>query len=510
MQFLMLKDYVSALEKEGLLVECQLSAQRLEAPIAFLTCNTKELQNDALFVCKGAHFKEEYLAYALENGAVAFVSERAYPAFAGRGILVSDIRRTMAVLAPVSTDRAVDKLVKIGVTGTKGKSTTAYYMRAILDDWMRATDKPDSAVISSIDTYDGIVNIESHLTTPEPIELHHHFENAVKSGISHLVMEVSSQALKYGRVLGVNYEIACYTNIGVDHISPVEHADFEDYFAAKKKIFDQCAVGCINLDDTHGAEVLRYAEGKCRTITFGTDASADVLCRHIEKRADGIYFDVRLPDGTEDTFSITMPGLFNVSNALCAIAASVATGVPTAYIKSGLRRARASGRMQAYTSADGEITVLVDYAHNRMSFEALYESVRAEYPGAAIITVFGCPGNKAQLRRHDLGELAGQNSAHVIITEEDSGEEPFENIAADIAREVARQKCPCTVIEDRGAAIASAILEHPLGKKIILVTGKGEETRQKRGTLYIDCPSDVEYTEQYLAEYDSRVLAAAR
>jgi UDP-N-acetylmuramoyl-L-alanyl-D-glutamate--2,6-diaminopimelate ligase len=154
--------------------------------------------------------------------------------------------------------------------------------------------------------------------------------------------------------------------------------------------------------------------------------------------------------------------------------------------------------MQVYESRDKQVVVLVDYAHNRMSFEALYRSSKLEYPDYERISIFGCPGNKAYLRRKDLGELSGQNCAFVYITEEDSGEEPFGHIAADIAQYVT---CPHLILEDRGECIRRAILEGT-GKRLILLTGKGEETRMKRGTAYVDHPSDVELTQTYLAQYD--------
>ena len=200
-----------------------------------------------------------------------------------------------------------------------------------------------------------------------------------------------------------------------------------------------------------------------------------------------------------------MPGLFNVQNALCAIAVCLTLGIPTEAIRKGLVTARAAGRMEVFTSRDSRVVALVDYAHNRMSFGALYDSVAKEYPDKTVITVFGCPGGKAYLRRKDLGELSGKHSALVIITEEDSGEEPFARIASDIAANIEAEQGRYVICEDRGEAIRLAICENG-SDKIILITGKGRETRQKRGTLYIETPSDVEYVERYLAEYDDSTV----
>lgn len=502
----LLKDYISELEAAGLLVDTDVSAVSGSSEIKDLTFDTREMKEGALFVCKGAHFKREYLETAYNNGAVAYVSEIVYDGCKNR-VIVSDIRRAMSILAVKFFDDAPSKLVSVGITGTKGKSTTAYYLRNILNLYLADSGKPDCAVISSIDTYDGIVNKESHLTTPEAIDLFRHFDNAVSTGISHLVMEVSSQALKYGRVDGINFDVACFNNIGLDHISPAEHESFEDYYAAKLKLLDTCKVACINSDDEHSPETLSYADGKCRVITYGSHEDDTVYCEYAEKREDGIYFRVRTPE-YDDVLSITMPGMFNVSNALAAVAMSYVLGIPAKYVKSGLRTARASGRMQVYTSEDSRVVVVVDYAHNRMSFEALYNAVGIEYPSRDVITIFGCPGSKAFLRRHDLGELAGKNSDYVIITEEDSGEEPFDNIASDIAVNVAAENCRYDIIENRGEAIRRGIIDYGSRPRIILITGKGEETRQKRGTKYIDCPSDVDYTLSCLKEYNAAVLAS--
>ncbi len=502
----LLSEYIEALSQKGLLVDSEVDASTAAREIACLTYDTRELTSDALFVCKGIHFKPEYAAMAVQGGAAALVSERRYDG-ASPFIIVTDVRDAMACLAPIFYNDAPSKVTSVGITGTKGKSTTAYYLRAIINEYMASEGRPECAVISSIDTYDGVERFESHLTTPEIFDLYRHFDNAAKSGIEHLVMEVSSQALKYGRTAGVKFDVACFMNIGTDHISPVEHADFEDYFSSKLKIFDNCKTACINTDSDFADRILSYADGKCRVVTFGSDPADTVYCEKIEKRGDAIYFKVRTPE-FEDELHITMPGIFNVSNALAAIAMSYVLGIPPKHVKSALTTARAGGRMQIYKSRDEKVVALVDYAHNKMSFEALFSSVKVEFPGKSIIAVFGCPGGKAYLRRHDLAVAADADCDYIILTEEDSGEEPFDNIAKDIASNI--ERCDYSIIENRGDAIEKAVNGLDFPEKVILITGKGEETRQKRGTLYIDCPSDVEYTLRSLEAYDRAAVAAER
>ncbi|MBR6681674.1 MAG: UDP-N-acetylmuramoyl-L-alanyl-D-glutamate--2,6-diaminopimelate ligase [Clostridia bacterium] len=405
----------------------------------------------------------------------------------------------MPILAKLFYDDAPTKITSVGITGTKGKSTVAYYMRAVLNEHLNSIGKKECAIISSIDTYDGVENFESHITTPEAIEFYRHCNNAYESGITHLVSEVSSQALKYGRTSGVTFDIGVFTNIGTDHISDVEHADFEDYFSSKLKLFDSCKTAVINSDADCAERILDSAKGKCNIVTYGTKETDTVFCKSIEKRDDAFFFTVRTPE-YEKEMCITMPGIFNVSNALAVIAVSYILGIPEQCVTKGLLNARVSGRMQLYKSADEKVVVIVDYAHNKMSFQALYNTVGVEYPGYSVISVFGCPGKKAHLRRVDLAEEADLHSDYIVITEEDSGEEPFESISSDIASNI--KNCPFDTIEDRGQAIRRAILETPFDKKVVLITGKGEETRMKRGLEYIDCPTDVEFTLECLNEYE--------
>ena len=315
-------------------------------------------------------------------------------------------------------------------------------------------------------------------------------------------MEVSSQALKYHRTLCTDFAAACFLNIGQDHISPIEHPDFEDYFASKLRIFQQGAVNCVNLDCDHADRVLEAAKAAGKPVfTFSQkDQEADVYAAQVRKRGGDILFRVRTRRYLRE-FRLTMPGLFNVENALAAICVCEALAIPERCIYVGLMKARVPGRMEVYTNADETVTAIVDYAHNRMSFETLFRSAREEYPGRRIVSLFGCPGGKALDRRRDLGEVAGQYADLVVLTEEDSGEEDTLDICREIADHVAAQNCDYSIEPNRGEAIRQAILgcREP---SVLLITGKGAETRQKRGREYVDTPSDVDYVQTFLREYD--------
>lgn len=495
--------YIDLLKKEGLYVSSSVSDEnRL---ISGFTYDSRAVSDGTMFIVKGAHFKDEYLISALEAGAAVYVSENK---LAGKDecIIVSDIRRAMPILASFYYNEPQKLLKTVGITGTKGKSTTTYYIKDIIELHAKKSGAPSCGYVSSIDTYNGMEKFESHLTTPESPDVYRHLYSSAASGLGSFVMEVSSQALKYNRVDGIVYDVACYTNIGEDHISPVEHVDFDDYFKSKLRIFDQCKIACVNTDDPFAPQVLEYIGTRVPVITYGSHKSDAIYCESHEKKNGATHFKVRTPDWS-DEIVLTMPGIFNISNALAAIATAYVFGIPKETVKEALYGARAGGRMQIYSSKNGEVTVIVDYAHNSMSFQALFDSTEVEYPGAKMISVFGCPGKKAHLRRRDLGQLSGSRCAHVIITEEDSGEEPFMSIAADIEKHVKAENCPYDIIEDRGEAIRRAIFLD-IGPRVILLTGKGEETRQKRGTLYIPCPSDVDYTLSLLAEYDASTVLA--
>jgi len=493
-----LAEYADALRGQGLLLSCTADDALMRTRVTCLTYDTRTIDGTALFLCKGSHFKEEYIRQAAESGAIAYVAEREYGVDVPH-LIVSDIRAAMAALGRLFCNDAMDRLVGVGITGTKGKSTTVYYMRYILDAWLTAEGRPRCGLISSIDTYDGVADTESHITTPEILALYEHYANAVRSGITHFVTEVSSQALKYRRVEGIRFRVGCMLNIGLDHISPIEHTDFEDYYTSKLKIFDHCEVGCVNTDAAEAERTLAYARARCRVVTFGSHESDDVYGSGIEKRSDGIYFTVRSARYNGE-FSITMPGIFNVSNALAAIAMSMVLGVPEQAVRMGLRAARANGRMEVYHSRDGEVVVVSDYAHNTLSFDALYRSAQTEYPGYQIIGVFGAAGGKALGRRRELGSTASKYADYIFVTEDDPGEEPLAQITAQIAQHVT---CPYEINHDRGDCIRKAVLEHT-GKRVILCTGKGNETTMKRGTEYVPVPTDAQWAVKYLKEYDER------
>lgn len=494
------KNFIELFEKNSILTFCDCDESLPVEHISYNSCDVKE---NTVFVCKGLHFKERFLHDALQKGAVCYVSEQKYDVSAPC-ILVSDIRLALGLMANEFYGYAHKNLRLIGITGTKGKTTTAYFLKYIFDEYLKPQGKK-SGLMSSINVYDGIVDEKSSLTTPEPFELHRHFSNAVKSGLDLFTMEVSSQALKYGRVFGINFDIGCYLNIGIDHISAVEHPDFEDYFNSKMKLFSQCKTAVINLDTDRSDDVLRASANAPEVITFSTlNSDADVYAYNIRKDNSSTVFSVRGKTVSGD-FVLNIPGLFNVSNALCAIAVSEKLGIDEQSIRTGLMNAHTDGRMELYESRDKKISVIVDYAHNKLSFENLFDSVKKEYPDKKVTIVFGCTGNKAIVRRKGMAEVSGKNADMIYITEDDPAEEDLLSICNAVAGYIdgVGAKGKYEIVLDRGEAIKKAV-ENSSEKSVILLAGKGAETHQKRGLVSEPYESDAFFAKKYLKEYDER------
>ena len=499
-----LGEYWQLLLKNDLLADKAPLGLDLTREVPLVSCDSKSVLPGTLFICKGAAFKPEYLKDAARKGAVAYVSETAYfevPEIPY--IRVTDIRRAMALLADAAWGHPSGRIPVTGITGTKGKTTTAYYLKSILDEWRYATGRPDTAILSTIVTDDGVERRPAKLTTPEPLDLQRHLWNAVSARTGYVTMEVSSQALKYHRSLGVEFAAAVFLNIGEDHISPREHPDFEDYFTSKLMIFKQAKIAVVNLDCDHVERVLEAAKVCERVVTFScVNPAADVQAYGIAREGTKTCFWVRTPRGVMH-LSIPMAGLFNVSNALAAVAVAEAYRVPELAIHDGLEKAAVPGRMETYHSVGGDLTVIVDYAHNGMALEALLSSVRREYPGRELTVLFGCTGGKGLDRREGMGTAAGKWADRIILTEDDPGPEEVVDICADIGRYITAQDRPFTVIPNREQAISTAVMECST-PAVVVLAGKGAEQEQKRKSGGEPCAPDGMLAKKVLANLDAQ------
>lgn len=499
-----LKYYFEKLQKAGLVTAFEMEDTE-DQEVKGVTYDSKEAVPGTLFVCKGANFRVQYLNEALEKGSICYISEKKYALTEGISyIVVNDIRKAMPVLAGMFYDTEEMPLRLTGITGTKGKTTTSYYLKSILDVWERENGKKDTGLLSSVDVYDGHERVPATMTTPEALEIHRRIRNSADAGLSYMTMEVSSQALKYKRVRGLKYDVAVFLNISEDHISPCEHEDFEDYFSSKLSIFKQAKTACVNLDSVERERILAAARLSERVLTFGTTGAPDIWGHDIEMKDGKISFWVRC-EKFHEKFKLRMHGLFNVENALAAITAAYAYGVPVECMKEGLAGVQVRGRMEEFESRDKKLVAIVDYAHNRLSFEKLYDSIFKEFPGYQVVTVFGCPGDKALNRRRDLGLISGLFSNMVYLTTDDPGTESVTQICKETSHYVEMVGCPCVCIEDRALAIQKAIMEAE-ERSVVLVLGKGSEGRQRFGHMCYECPTDSEMVKKSINAYDRQSM----
>ena len=491
-----LEEYINLIKREGLDVTLSIPgsegkeapAEVLNAEITGLSCDSRTVSPGTLFVCKGAAFRPEYLQAAIEKGAAAYVSG-------------PDIRRAMAVFANAFYGQPWKGLDLVGITGTKGKTTALYYLKSIMEG-SAACGEGRFGYLSTIDTYDGMKLFESHLTTPEAIELGERLNNMKNSGIRAAAMEVSSQALKYDRTLGVRFRYGVFTNFGADHIGSTEHPTMEDYFASKLKIFAQSDAAIVGLENIKLPEVLAEAERHCsRIICYKAEC--------VRKEGSDTVFDAVVSVGNAVTrlsdLRLTMPGIFNAENAACAAAIALQLGATEKEIRAGLLNARAAGRMEFFENKERQVIAISDYAHNELSYEKLMSSAKEEYPGYRLVAVFGCPGGKGYSRRVDLPKVAAKYADFTWIVEEDPADEDPYEISVQVLKNLESFGGKGAICVDRTKAIHDAIVNAE-PKTVVMIIGKGREQYQHRGMRYDPVESDSELAERFINEQTCAAL----
>ncbi len=478
------------LEKAGQVERYSKNLKFENMELNHLSYNSKEIKEKTLFICKGSLFKTEYLEDAINRGVTAYISETYYENISENiaYIIVKDIREVMHLVSNFFYDYAWKKIKTVGLTGTKGKTTTTYYLKNILNKHLEKR----CGVISTIDTYTGITEEESHLTTPEAPDLHRFFYETKKSEIPVLVMEVASQGYKAKRVNGITFDIGVFLNISEDHISEAEHPNFEDYLNCKLELMKNVKTAIINRNTDFYDAVIDSAKN-AKVITYGTDDRADYYISNIRKDGGHTAFDV-IGKKYKNTFKTSMLGRFNVENALAAIVVAKELGVSEEDIAYGIENTQVQGRMNVFEK-DG-ITVVVDFAHNKLSFTKLYESLKLDYPNRKIISLGGGVGGKAYVRRKDFGEIVGKYSDYIYLTADDPQFENVTDICKDIATYIEDGKYE--IIEDRKEAVLKALKTAKSGDIVVLLA-KGEETHQRvRGKL-IYYESDIKLTQDWIA-----------
>ena len=462
---------IEELNKYDLVLECD----NKDLVFDDVTYNSKEVKTNYLFICKGATFKKEYLEEAILSGATCYVSEIDYEVSIS-GIIVNDIRKSMAIIANMFYP---DNMYKIGITGTKGKTTTNYFIHNILKEYLGY--KP--GIFATHYFYTGKNEGETHLTTPESLELHKYLNEMDNENLKYMSMEVSSQASLHNRVFGMSFNIGCFLNISPDHISPSEHKSFDEYFTCKLSFLKQCETVIVYRHTDYFEQVLEACQGK-KVITFGMK-DADYIISDIE--SDNGYKFVITNEGKSKTYRINMKGRFNVVNACCAIVISYLLNIDDNSIQKGLLETSISGRMNVIDG--GVCPIIIDYAHNELSAKALYESLKEDYPEKNIKVIFGCPGDKGINRRKDMGLLAGKYADYVYLTAEDPAHYSVTDICNQIAHYIKESHSNYEIIEDRKEAIQKALKE-ATKDDVIAILGKGDETYQIIGDKWIPYETD--------------------
>ncbi|MGM9953699.1 MAG: UDP-N-acetylmuramoyl-L-alanyl-D-glutamate--2,6-diaminopimelate ligase [Intestinibaculum porci] len=443
--------------------------------VADVVYDSRKVTENTLFVCVvGANFDSHDAAQeVISKGAKVLVVEHDidYDHQADVTIIrVDDTRYAMAFIAASYYGHPADALKVIGITGTKGKTTTSYMVKSILE---HAGYKV--GLIGTVETIIGDKHIPSVNTTPESYVLQRRFQEMVDAGIEVVVMEVSSQALKLHRTQGFTFELGILTNISPDHIGPHEHASFEEYMQCKGLLFKQCKKGIVNCDDEHYKTVI---EGHtCSIETYGLHEKASLRAKNLQlvtKPGElGIAFDT---EGIMQMhIEIPTPGKFSVYNALTAMAICHHFNVHPDDMQEALLHAKAKGRIEMVKVSD-DFTLMIDYAHNAMALESLLSTLK-EYHPHRLVVLFGCGGNRSKLRRYEMGEVAGKLADFTIITSDNPRfEEPLD-IIHDIETGMKKTTGKYIEIPDRREAIAYAI-DHGEKGDIIVLAGKGHEDYQ--------------------------------
>ena len=445
----------------------------------------KTIENDSRKVVEGSMFfaikgfttdGTKYIESAIENGAKVILVDDTFDVKSIKFpeditlIMVPDARHAMAICACNFYDNPSRKIKLIGITGTKGKTTTTYMIKDVLQKQGHKT-----GLIGTIAVYSGDKKIvDSDRTTPESIELQKYLAQMVEDGCEAVVMEVSSQSLKLHRVDGCEFYIGLFTNFSEDHISPKEHPDMKDYFESKLKLMKICKYGFVNADDLQVAKVPSMLPNN-DIKTYGIDNFANLLAKDITITNSYVDFKVKINENNE-RIKVGIPGRFSVYNSLAAICVINKFGCETEKIKETLAEVRVPGRSELVKNSK-DLTIMIDYAHSPESLENILNAVKS-YTRGRVISVFGCGGDRDTTKRPKMGEISGRIADFTIITSDNPRTEDPDSIVKEIEEGIKKTKGKYVCIVDRIEAIKYAI--KMAGKKdLILLAGKGHEPYQE-------------------------------
>lgn len=465
-------------------LEYELVSGSEDMQIENVVYDSRKVTEGSLFICieGGTADGHNFIPDVVKKGAKALIVTKdvsgLLPADADVTVVrVKDSRYALAFVSAAYFGHPAEKLKVIGITGTKGKTTTTYLVKSILE---HAGHKV--GLVGTIEAVIGQEHIPANNTTPESYVLQEYFAKMVEAGCDTVVMEVSSQGLMLHRTQGFVFDYGIFTNIEPDHIGPLEHKDFADYMHCKGLLFKQCRVGIVNCDDAHYQDVIR--DHTCKIETFGFAENADYRAQDLKliSGAGFLGIDFKARGKVNLDIELHAPGRFSVYNALCAIAICNHFGVTADEVKEALLQAHVKGRIELVKVSD-DFTLMIDYAHNAMALESLLTTLR-EYKPKRLVCLFGCGGNRSKLRRYEMGEVSGKLADLTVITSDNPRNEEPQAIIDDIKVGISKTDGKYVEIIDRKEAIAY-VIRHGQPGDVIVLAGKGHEDYQEiKGKKY--------------------------
>ena len=454
------------------------SKGNLNIEIEGIESNSNNIKKGYMFVAISGFSSDghDYIKNAIEQGATVIVAENIEKIKQinipdSITLIIADNTREFLALSSCNFyDNPSKKFKLIGITGTKGKTTTTYMIKEILE---KAGKKV--GLIGTVATYINGQKIgDSDRTTPESLELQKLFSKMVEEKVEYVVMEVSSQSLKLHRVDGCDFDMVAFTNFSEDHISEKEHPNLQDYFESKLKLFNMCKIGFVNIDDLHGNKIPKmFPENEI--TSYGIDNYGNYLAKDITITNSYVDFKVKLSDRNERV-KVDIPGRFTVYNALCAICICKKIGIDAEVIKTALEKVKVPGRSEMVEN-NLEIPIMIDYAHSPESLENILRAVKS-YTRGRVISVFGCGGDRDTRKRSVMGEISGKVADYTIITSDNPRTENPESIVKEIEKGISKTKGKYEAIVDRTQAIEKAI-KMANKNDIIVLAGKGHEPYQE-------------------------------
>lgn len=455
-------------------IDYKLIKGSLDIEIKDIIYDSRKVVDNTLFIAlKGYNVDgHKYIQDAISKGAICIVVEQDIETTEDITVIkVNNTRNTLALLSKNYFEKPDEKITTIGLTGTKGKTTTTFMIKKILEQ----AGKKVGIIGTNGVFYNDIQKLIDN-TTPESYDVYKYLKEMVDANIEYVAMEVSSQALKYNRCDGITFDYGVFTNLTHDHISDFEHPTMQDYIESKAKLFNRCKKGILNIDDENYTKMIENAT--CDIYTYGYNENANVRIKEVELIQDKktIGINMELANDINDKIKVNTPGKFSSYNATCAITVCNLIGVSIDNIKEALINFSVKGRVEPVNVKDN-VTFIIDYAHNGVSMESILTTMR-QYNPTRLITIFGCGGNRSRDRRFEMGEVSGKLADFSIITSDNPRFEEPQEIINDILIGMHKTDGKYITIIDRKAAIKYAI-DNARDGDIILLLGKGHENYQE-------------------------------